>query len=412
MNLSEDILTKLKGLKSSPVFNLSLSSLELFHSNFIYWMLRQEVLSDKFTIFSDYDPVIAEKGDDFKLIEITREENNLDIVLKFQSQKNKHKKRKKGSYDHILVIENKFKSLPKSEQLEVYSKKKLKAGTVSYILLSFSRPVFFKNQEEWAHKKSKDKVWRFMHYGNLALQLQKRILDTTSNIQNYHRELVRDYKEVIELLHYSFYDMELNGSEVFLFNENDELGKTLRSIRLRDFYVKMQSEKFCYDVYQQLEKDISEAEILKDFGVGLKIKEKGKGEHKITINSGMTQTQAIHDFKYRVSNNLVFGVQIQGKQYRRIIEGPSSRGREVRWVAEELLYSEKTPWFDLSDRVNGDESRLYPKGGKDFNKYGNSFFYRSFYLDGTEKVDQIKKYVMEDMKYLHEHKEELKKLIR
>lgn len=249
-----------------------------------------------------------------------------------------------------------------------------------------------------------------MHYGDLALRLQNKILDDTSDIQQYHRELIQDYQEVIELLHDSFYDMELNGEDTFLFKEKDELIKTLRSIRLRDFYVKKQADKFCYDVYQQLRDDISDAETFKDFGVGLKIKEKGKSEHKITVSSGMTNTQSIHDFKYRVSNDLVFGIQIQGKQYRRTIEGPPSRGGEVRRVAEELLTSNKFHWFDLSDRVNEVESRLYPKGGKDFNKYGNNFFYRSFYLDGTEKVNQIKQYVLEDMKYLHVHKEELAKL--
>ena len=118
MKLTDDTLSELRRLKSSPIFNLSLSSLELFHSNFIYWMLRQDKFTDKFTIFSDFDPVINEKGTELELKEVTREEQNLDIVLKFKSGKSEDKKRKKGFYDHILVIENKFKSLPKCEQLE------------------------------------------------------------------------------------------------------------------------------------------------------------------------------------------------------------------------------------------------------------------------------------------------------
>ena len=410
MKITDDTLNKLRRLKSSPVFNLSLSSLELFHSNFIYWMLRQDELADKFTIFGDFDPVIAEKGDDFELIEITREEKHFDIVLKFQSGKSEEKKRKKGFYDHILVIENKFKSLPTSEQLEGYSEKKLKAGTVSYILLSFSRPVFFNENRKWVSENGK--IWKFMNYEDLALQLDDRILNLNPNDGDYQFKLIEDYRQVIKLLHDIFFNMGLNDEEKFLLEDDNGLAETLKSIRFRDFYVKKRAEKFCFDVYKQLKSEISNNDAFKDFGIGLKIKEKGNKEQKITVNSGMTRSQALCDFKYRVSNNLVLGVQLQGNQYRRTIEGPSSKGSEVRRVAGGLLSSNNYPWFDLSDRVSGDESRLYPKGGKDFNKYGNNFFYRSFYMDGTEKVERIKQFVLEDMKYLHEHKEELAKLFK
>ena len=405
MKPDNDIDKGAEYLKSSPVFNLSLSSLELFHSNFIYWMLRQDEFADKFTIFSNFDTVINEKGKELELKEVTREEQNLDIVLKFKSRASEN-----DDVVHTLVIENKFKSLPTSEQLKLYSEKKINSDSVSYILLSLSNPVFFDKNRKWVSENGKS--WKFMNNADLALHLENKILKIYPNNGNYKLKLIGDYRRVIKLLHDIFFNMGLNDEEKFLFEEDNGLAETLRTIRFRDFYVKKRAEKFCFDVYQQLKKEISNIDAFKDFGTGLKIKEKGKKERKITVNSGMTRGQALCDFKYRVSNNLVFGVQLQGNQYRKTIEGPSSKGREVRRVAEGLLSSKNYPWFDLSDRVHDGESRLYPKSGKDFNKYGNNFFYRSFYLDGTEKVNQIKQYVLEDMKYLHEHKEELAKLSR
>lgn len=402
MDSISEIEQKVKELKTSPIFNLSLSSLELFHSNFIYWMLRQDEFADNFTMFSDFDPIIQKKGAELELKEITREEQNLDIVLKFKVRGSKS-----DVVVHTLVIENKFKSLPTSEQLDGYASKVLKSDEVSYILLSFSQPPFFNEHGEWFTKNDTTKVWRFMHYGDLASQLNAIILNGKSAKNNYHLSLINDYRQVIEILHEIFYEMKMVSKEKFLLDKSGMLIEALREIRFRDFYVKKRAENFCYEVYRLLRDDISDEDAFKGFGEGLKIKEKGKSEHKITVNSGMTRSQALCDFKYRVSNHLVFGVQLQGNQYRRTIEGPSSRAKDVREAADKLLSRSNFRWFDLSDRVNGDKDRLYPKGGKDFNSYGKTFFYRSFYMDGSETVGEIKEYVMQDMKYLYQHKEEL-----
>lgn len=71
-----DIEQKVNELKNSPMFQLSLSSKELFHSNFIYW-LTSTYKEECSRIFSRFLP----NKDNQKIINVTREDKKRDIVI-------------------------------------------------------------------------------------------------------------------------------------------------------------------------------------------------------------------------------------------------------------------------------------------------------------------------------------------
>ena len=112
--------TLVQELQENPMFKFSMSSLELFHSNFLEWLFNQnpsaflicfgiDVETDKeYTIQREYT-LGSDKVNDKKKKWIT------DIAV-FAKENGKDEK------ELVLIIENKIKSLPSKGQLEAQSK--------------------------------------------------------------------------------------------------------------------------------------------------------------------------------------------------------------------------------------------------------------------------------------------------
>ena len=104
-------------LQKSPMFQLSLSSKELFHSNFLYWIWKNSPELFKNVIDELYKSVGKESPtkswpDEFV---VTREHKHFDLSV-FSKDNDKNEK-------ILLVIENKVKSIPYQSQLDAYLKK-------------------------------------------------------------------------------------------------------------------------------------------------------------------------------------------------------------------------------------------------------------------------------------------------
>jgi hypothetical protein len=69
----------IKKLEKSALFNLSLSSKELFHSNFLYWFGQNypEEFGQMFIHF------LNEQPDDTRIISISREKENVDLIFQY-----------------------------------------------------------------------------------------------------------------------------------------------------------------------------------------------------------------------------------------------------------------------------------------------------------------------------------------
>ena len=124
-NIIKDIDSAYAYLKTSAMFKLSLSSKELFHSNFLEWLsnVDQEafkgLILDMAGIEEDYEWPNVWRG--------KREYNNFDLCVVAYNQdqyKNKEDERIDDDDDFriLFVIENKVKSIPYKEQLERYTR--------------------------------------------------------------------------------------------------------------------------------------------------------------------------------------------------------------------------------------------------------------------------------------------------
>lgn len=119
-------------LKTSLMFNLSLSSNELFHSNFLYWIWKSNPDAFKQII----NGLVGEKdwwekNCENKQIEVRREYKNFDLCI-IEVANNKI----------LFVLENKVKSIPYAQQLKKYKDKIDKhnksIGGLRKVLLSLS----------------------------------------------------------------------------------------------------------------------------------------------------------------------------------------------------------------------------------------------------------------------------------
>lgn len=130
---------KLQSLKSNPIFQLSLASKELFHSNFLYWLSQDENLKGLFqkVISSLCDNKI--NWNKLGGYVVLREYKNFDLCIckknngSTDDQDSADKNLAEDSdpfYDDIkqageivFVLENKFKSIAYKDQLDKYYEK-------------------------------------------------------------------------------------------------------------------------------------------------------------------------------------------------------------------------------------------------------------------------------------------------
>ncbi|MCB4205515.1 PD-(D/E)XK nuclease family protein [Deferribacterales bacterium Es71-Z0220] len=363
-------------LKNSPLFNLSLSSKELFHSNFLYWIGHNYPLEFG-TFFSKF---LNEQPENLRIKEIFREKENIDLSFNY-------------SNGQEILIENKVKSVPYIGQLAKYSEKH--TNRKNYILLSLSEPMFFQS-------KSKLEVngvfWHYLNYSDLQLMLQS----LSESINNeYHRQIIIDYCEFISgLIKINEY-CKIDREELFDFHsiKTNQLYRELIDIRLHDFYLKKKYELLAYEIYKELDEL---GKNLTDFSLPLNWNNK---KPIIFLGYGMTRSLGLMDLKYLISPNIVLGIQIQGEHYRMVVEDNNSI---IAHKIKEKLLDNKL-WFDFSNSFPS--ARVYPKPEKGFNKYGNTFFYKSVKLGTEFTINKIISTIIKDVEHIEKNINEIRTII-
>lgn len=287
---------RLQKLKESPMFQLSLGSKELFHSNFLYWLWKAE--PDAFwKIMSGFN-IIQEDG-----MEVYREKNNFDFSIY-----------NKDGYV-VAVIENKVKSVPDKVQLEGYDSKikkilKNKPDKIEKnkrILLSLMEPDF--NDSGW-------KRWSYWEY------LQ--ILNNLEIKDKYHANIVDDYRnmieELVELKEEWVGDEEKIMSMIYMDITNPENSKLAVELRINDLRQKMIFSKMFSILEQELGKKLGKENLKKGKTVEQILSETKTEEIKLAIGFGMTNATGFIDIKVNIENKYILGIQLQGDQYRHYIE--------------------------------------------------------------------------------------------
>lgn len=231
MNISHNKTDEiLSNLESSPLFALSLGSKELFHSNFLYWLINAGVLGNK----EDGKEITGRELFCELIKEVSginiipnekwiarREKMNFDLSLwTVKTDDNGNiiytDKGLEEESKCLLVIENKMKSVPYVKQIVKYIHKFKEDETPRFILLTLMEnfPDRKKIEEptpeqlnEWRIKELDCKI---VSYKELVKKLKANYKDIQFS-KSYFKDLISDYIKFVDIL--SQLDNTSNESE-------------------------------------------------------------------------------------------------------------------------------------------------------------------------------------------------------
>jgi len=356
MNTITSPLGEADAIQASPLFQLSLGSKELFHSNFLAW-LAGKYPEQVGKLFASY---LRDASGDLTITRIEREQKNIDVHFYFANGQE-------------LLIENKVKSIPYIEQLEEYC-----AGHTdnqNFLLLTLTRPEFTKTDKITVF----DTFWYTMSYSELADALKAIVPYTTGQ---YDKLILQDYVFFITFISNVLENVDVQESDQFTFykSETDPTLALMQQIRMADVYSKIKYQSIGALVAKRLEATLPDTPIR----LGAFTKERERGV--VYISHGMLRAQGLLDISYELEPGLYISVQLQAERYRQMTQGYPDHGKAARQYAERLLQS--GDWF-MFDHI-GNDLKVYPtRENKVFNTYSNTAFYQSINLDETYKVSQI-----------------------
>jgi hypothetical protein len=373
-------------LTNNFLFQASLGSKELFHSNMLAWLLEQESANGRMEAFHLFLNQFIGKGlpelDSRKLsFEIQREQLNIDLIIKWQDQ----------CEWKMVFIENKMKSIPTREQLADYDakidkldngKRKLNGSEVTRkaecrILLT---PLALNRNDVlpagWVNKTYEDDVIVFLEtLANIRFKNE----DVPFVIDRY-RELI---KNLIRLL--SEFKLDNDGefgqlNYVGVFYPLHEMEHTdtamvqVRNLRLHDLVLKLTHQK----IAQQLRSQFSgySTELVDSYET---LKKKPQSIH---ISDDFSRSTGITGCIVHVKDGFHIGIQLQANSVKYFVEVFDNKLNEKnRAFAFKLV--EKCLWFYDN---TGDEPRLLDGKGRNkkqlsidgttvFNSYGLNFIY-------------------------------------
>ncbi len=328
MKQIEDIISD---LKKSPVFNMSLASKELFHSNFIAWILEVDGVDSTplLKLFFKDNSIVKS---DFKKVD--REISNFDIRIWLKDGRS-------------VVVENKVKSLPYKEQLEKYSAvlnkdKKSDPTKTTCVLLSLTMPDFFSN--EGTYETGSNYNWRLVNYSTL-----KKALGDLKSTYPYSLALIDDYTGFIDNL------CRLYGECIKSFDDevaslDSTLYEQLKEIRLHDVYGKwhVASLKKCLETKYKTK--LRGVTLTTDYGSGGGI-----------LNIDPKNVSGTKKWKK---------IQIQSGQLRQVLQYKAKGNSKIFKEAHDLMKNEE--WFFIpkkgwhGTKCNDEE----PRNDYGFCKYG------------------------------------------
>lgn len=314
-------------LKKSFIFNASLGSKELFHSNFWSWLIEQ-------------DKTIASRIFGFHLfdaneVQVKREvgskSDKIDILLE--------------ELEHRYIIENKIKSIPNRLQLERYTDLVNRHGIfLEGVLTGIKEPNF-----------ELPNNWRFLSYATIAENLRNYIqqIDIFHDLQSY-KPVIQEYIDVIMSIN-DHLNRRLNETDF----ELDFSAGNLAEIRFDDVYKKFKASEFIKYFKNFHEHRITDAEGLEEFDFTVK---QDYNHKSATISFEITNRL----------NNVSIGIQIEGNQYRYFVR----TSHDTPHIQTFQLYS-VLGWFDINfnrynhQMIHGHSTIMNGSGNSQFNLYRN-----------------------------------------
>lgn len=192
-------------MQESPIYNMSMCSLENFHTCFLKW-LGKVYPNETLKIFM---PGITTNNINFENQERFGNKFIFDLYITMGNNN-----------EEILVIENKLKSFPTEKQLTDYQNS-LADKNANFILLSL------------APKIKLPKGWKYLSYSELAKNMHS-AFDKANFKEEYHKSLVKDYISVIKNLSDNFPQNDSKKYDFYDTKIHDDL---------RDIYIKYRTSE-------------------------------------------------------------------------------------------------------------------------------------------------------------------------
>jgi hypothetical protein len=262
-----NIDTTIEKLKTSPLFYLFLSSRELFHSNFWFWLSTINK-TETIKLFTD---------------------KNIGNNLIFKREHNQSSGEFKSTVDLVIsgensqkiAIENKVKDFPTSEQLE---RIKNSFGTTPTELILTT--LFW----------TKDLVfngWTVKTYR----QISEAIKPESFTDNRYFQDLISDYKEFTLTLATLTEQLNITQEYDFAISLNKDLYNKLNDIKLWEGYQKLRASHllFCFNK---------------------------SNTYNVTTAYGINNQKVTIDFVVPITSEYKIGIQIEDNHYRKFIIGP------------------------------------------------------------------------------------------
>lgn len=347
-------------LKQSLLYQMSLGSKELYHSNVWAWLIEKEHKFIK-VFFDDFDE------NAYKVLDISREFLHRDLIIWLQKKSYENKEEK-----FYYVIENKIKSLPTKEQLQGYTedlwKNRLLGATFTGIENTLSDNCVHIDNEE----KGVSVDWKFVSYETIADKIYSIAEESSQELIQEKLPQIYEYCNIIKAINQVLKKaIALNQHRINYACELDEL-------RLRDVFVKLKGSDFIRFIVQRK----SELESMCPKGYDLAIWQSfhnGKATLDIRFTNSICVDRNSDEY-------LMIGVQIEGYQYRFVVE------KNGTYDAQKLYDRFKFEWFDDSldcyakeRRVFGNKSTMKPRHNKKFDSYKGSNYSMIYqYYDITD----------------------------
>lgn len=264
MNEIEKIIQE---LKKSPLFYLFVSSRELFHSNFWYWL-------------STLNPQAT--------AELFIDNNSIAENQYFHREYNQSNGKEKAKvdlfitdlHDFNIVIENKVKDFPKIEQLDRIRKSfaEINSDFVLTTLFHCDDIVF--------------DGWRIITYKKIAEQINSS--DFTEN--DYYKRLIDDYKQLTQSLVHLTELLSVDQKYNFAISHNKDLFNKLNELKLWEGYQKLRASHLITKYRERL-------------------------KYEMYVGYGINNQKATIDFVLGLKDNYRIGVQLEDNQFRKFIGG-------------------------------------------------------------------------------------------
>lgn len=198
-----ELLTLRNKIENTLNYQLSLSNLELYHSNLFAVVLeKSEFINHKF--FSNVIDINKKYTD----LKVYREKNSIDLTIEVIDEDRE---------THVIFIENKAKSLPDENQLIRYSEKD---SSAKGMLLSLVEPGF-DLPESWFRRS--------------YVELIEYYRDLLDKVDETFRLFLKDYIDYMKNVE-KFIEKISYGESYFLEESNN---KVLESMRLRSVIEKI-----------------------------------------------------------------------------------------------------------------------------------------------------------------------------